>query len=96
LAAQLEKEISATRQNFYRPEREGLKKCAPLTPADLSNPHFILKEGLLEKKTDGFFFPWHERYMVLTSEKLFSFEDEKKERAIGCINLRLLPAILRR
>lgn len=37
-----------------------------------------------------------ERYMVLTSEKLFSFEDERKERAIGCVNLRLLPATLRK
>ncbi len=34
--------------------------------------------------------------MVLTSEKLFSFEDERKEKAIGCVNLRLLPATLRR
>lgn len=72
---QLEKEITNTRQNFYKPEREGLKKCEPLTPTDLSNPHYILKEGFMKKKTDGFFFPWHERYMVLTSEKLFSFED---------------------
>jgi hypothetical protein len=34
--------------------------------------------------------------MVLTSEKLFSFEDERKDKAIGCVNLRLLPATLRK
>ncbi len=59
LTVQLDREISNTRQNFYRPEREALSKKPALSAVDLANPHFILKEGLLEKKTDGFFFPWH-------------------------------------
>ena len=28
--------------------------------------------------------------MVLTPEKLMSFEDENKKKAIGCINLKIL------
>lgn len=28
--------------------------------------------------------------MVLTPEKLISFEDEKKQKAIGCINFKIL------
>jgi hypothetical protein len=43
MTLQLEKEISNTKQNFFKPEREALKKCEPLTPADLTNPHYILK-----------------------------------------------------
>lgn len=32
--------------------------------------------------------------MVLTPEKLYSFEDEKKDKVIGCVNLKILPAKL--
>jgi hypothetical protein len=30
--------------------------------------------------------------MVLTPEKLYSFEDSKKEKAIGCVNLKILSS----
>lgn len=47
IAAQLDREITNTRQNFYRPEKEALSKKPTLTAVDLANPHFILKEGIL-------------------------------------------------
>lgn len=55
------------------------------------NPKTILKQGYLSKKTDGIFFKWHLRYVALTCEKLFCFEDDRKLRAVSCINLKLLP-----
>jgi hypothetical protein len=47
MAAQLDREITNTRQNFYRPEKEALSKIPALSAVDLANPHFILKEGML-------------------------------------------------
>ena len=38
----------------------------------------IIKQGNVEKKTDGIFFKWHSRYMVLTPEKIFFFNDHSK------------------
>ena len=60
----------------------------------MNNPHHILKQGYMEKKTDGIIFNWHTRFIVLTPEKLYSFEDERKEKVIGCVNLKLLHAKL--
>jgi hypothetical protein len=34
--------------------------------------------------------------MVLTSEKLYSFENERKEKAISCVNLKILHAELKK
>lgn len=48
----------------------------------------------MEKKTDGLVFKWKRRYFVLTPEKLFFFEDEKKSKVIGCINIKLIPMLV--
>lgn len=34
--------------------------------------------------------------MVLTSEKLYSFEDQQKEKVISCVNLKILHADLKK
>lgn len=44
----------------------------------------------------GIHFNIQTRYVVLTSEKLVWFEDNKKAKAIGCANLRLLRAYIRK
>lgn len=44
----------------------------------------------MEKKTDSFIFRWKTRFFALTSEKFYFFEDEKKEKVIGCVNLKLM------
>ena len=58
------------------------------------NPGTVLQQGEVEKKTDGLFFKWHSRYMVLTVDKVHFFASKDKEKLIGCINLKLLPAKL--
>lgn len=45
----------------------------------------------MDKKTDNFIFRWKTRYFALTSEKLYFFQDQKKEKVIGCVNLKVMP-----
>lgn len=49
----------------------------------------------MEKKTDSLLFKWKTRFFALTSEKLYFFEDRKKEKVVGCVNLKLMPAQLK-
>jgi hypothetical protein len=60
------------------------------------NPNSILKQGYMDKKTDSFLFRWKTRYFALTSEKLYFFEDNKKEKVIGCVNLKLMPTKIKK
>lgn len=43
-----------------------------------SSVNNVLKEGYMEKKTDGLIFKWKRRYFTLTPEKLYFFEDQNK------------------
>lgn len=48
----------------------------------------------MEKKTDSFLFKWKRRYFTLTPEKLFFFENHKKQKVIGCINIKIIPLVV--
>jgi hypothetical protein len=55
-------------------------------------PNAVLKQGYINKKTESLFFKWKQRYFALTSQKLYFFEDNKKLKTVGCVNLKVLPA----
>ena len=72
-----------------------LQKISHKLPAiNKKNSNAVLRQGYVEKKTDGIIFQWHRRYMVLTSEKIFFFPDQIKTNVIGCINLKLITTRL--
>ena len=49
----------------------------------------------MQKKTDSIIFKWKRRYFTLTPEKLFFFEDDHKEKIIGCVNIKIIPLQVR-
>ena len=65
---QIEGEIENSKENFYKvkirtkksgsqkPKSKSLKKIDALIH---TNKNAVLKQGWMEKKTDGFFFKWH-------------------------------------
>ena len=71
------------------------KNANKLASINLKNLKTVLKQGYVEKQTEGVVFKWQTRYMVLTAEKIFFFNDNSKSHVIGCINLKLLTIEIR-
>ena len=67
-----------------------VESCKKIEMIAQKNPNSVLKQGMVDKKTDGIFFKWHTRFMVLTAEKIYFFTSPQKEKVIGCINLKIL------
>lgn len=94
----LDLEIKQSKENFFK--NNGLQPAINSQrpkhlPSIKQNPSSILKEGYIEKKTDGKLFKWHRRYMVLTGERIYFFTDESRGKMSGCINLKLLGVSIR-
>ena len=94
----LDLEIKQSKENFFK--NNGLhpvinSQRPKHLPSIKQNPSSILKEGYIEKKTDGKLFKWHRRYMVLTGERIYFFTDESRGKMSGCINLKLLGVSIR-